>query len=80
MDREESLPWLPARFEQALLSARIPYVLTTTMPCFTTTTNIAMRRCSAFGGKHAALMRGAALVVAGNALPCRILPGLALAG
>lgn len=65
---KESLPWLPARFEQALLSARIPYVLDyddAVFHYYDQHRHAPVRRI--LGGKHAALMRGAALVVAGNA-------------
>ena len=64
---KECLPWLPAWVEQVLLPARIPYVLDYDDAVF----HYYDEHRSAvvkhlLGNKHPALMRNAALVVAGN--------------
>ena len=64
---KECLPWFPAGIEQALLGHRIPYVLDYDDAVFhdyDQHRNAAVRRM--LGGKHPDLMRGAALVIAGN--------------
>jgi len=64
---KEALPWLPAWFELALLSGRIPFVLDYDDAVFH---DYDQHRNSwvrwLLAGKHPALMRHAALVVAGN--------------
>lgn len=65
---KECLPWLPAWVEQALLPARIPYVLDyddAVFHYYDEHRSTVVRRLLAH--KHPALMRKAALVVAGNA-------------
>lgn len=65
---KECLPWLPAWVEQALLPARIPYVLDyddAVFHYYDEHRSTWVRRL--LGNKHPALMRNAALVVAGNA-------------
>ncbi len=65
---KEALPWLPAWFEKALLPKSIPYVLDYDDAVFhhyDQHRNALVRRF--FSDKHPALMRGAALIVAGNA-------------
>jgi len=64
---KEVLPWLPVWIERALLSRHVPYVLDYDDAVF----HYYDQHCnqlvrSVLGGKHPALMRGAALVVAGN--------------
>ena len=64
---KDALPWLPARLEVALLSDSIPYVLDYDDAVFHSYDQHRkqwIRRLLA--GKHPELMRGAALVVAGN--------------
>ncbi len=64
---KEALPWLPAWVESNLLSRRIPYVLDyddAVFHYYDLHHNPAVK--ALLGGKHPALMRGAALVVAGN--------------
>lgn len=65
---KEALPWLPAWFEKALLPKSIPFVLDYDDAVFH---HYDQHRISLvkhlFSGKHPELMRGAALVVAGNA-------------
>lgn len=64
---KELLPWLPAGFEQALLSTRVPYVLDyddAVFHYYDQHKSSIVRRL--LGEKHPALMRGAVLVVAGN--------------
>lgn len=65
---KEALPWLPAWLEKALLPTSIPYVLDYDDAVFhhyDQHRSALVRRF--LSGKHPALMRGAALVVAGNA-------------
>jgi glycosyltransferase involved in cell wall biosynthesis len=64
---KETLPWLPAWLEQALLSNAVPYVLDYDDAVFHSYDQHRSPwvRCL-LAGKHPALMRGAALVVAGN--------------
>lgn len=65
---KEALPWLPAWLEQALLPKSVPYVLDYDDAVFhhyDQHRSALVRRF--LSGKHPALMRGAALVVAGNA-------------
>ena len=64
---KETLPWLPAWFEKILLPGTVPYVLDYDDAVFhqyDQNSNLVVRALLA--GKHPALMRGAALVVAGN--------------
>lgn len=65
---KETLPWLPGWFEKGLLPSNVPYVLDYDDAVFH---YYDQHRHPAFrallGGKHPALIRGAALVVAGNA-------------
>ena len=64
---KEVLPWLPAWVEQALLPGRVPFVLDyddAVFHYYDLHRNPLVKRL--LGGKHRALMRGAALVVAGN--------------
>lgn len=64
---KEALPWLPGWFEKALLPSSIPYVLDyddAVFHYYDQHRNSLVRRV--FSGKHPALMRGAALVIAGN--------------
>lgn len=64
---KEALPWLPGQLERALLPKRIPYVLDyddAVFHYYDQHRNPVVRVLLA--GKHPALMRGAALVVAGN--------------
>lgn len=64
---KEVLPWLPVWVEQALLPSRAPYVLDyddAVFHYYDRHRNPLVRRL--LGSKHLALMRGAALVVAGN--------------
>ena len=64
---KDALPWLPAWFEQALILSRVPYVLDYDDAVFHHY-NLHGNPLVKFmlGGKHEAMMRGAALVVAGN--------------
>ena len=65
---KELLPWLPAWVERALLSSGIPYVLDyddAVFHYYDLHHNPLVR--GLLGDKHPALMRGAALVMAGNA-------------
>lgn len=65
---KEALPWLPARLERTLLPRRTPYVLDyddAVFHYYDKHRNPVVR--SLLAGKHPALMRGASLVVAGNA-------------
>lgn len=64
---KELLPWLPAWLDSAMLSADVPYVLDyddAVFHYYDQHRSAVVRR--ALGGKHRKLMRGAALVVAGN--------------
>ena len=64
---KELLPWLPAQFELALLGNSVPYVLDYDDAIFhyyDLHPNPIVK--SLLGRKHHALMRGAALVIAGN--------------
>lgn len=64
---KETLPWLPAWFEKALLPSTVPYVLDyddAVFHYYDEHRNPVVRALLA--GKHPALMRSAALVVAGN--------------
>lgn len=64
---KEALPWLPVWLEKALLPRSLPYVLDyddAVFHYYDQHRNSLVRRL--FAGKHPALMRGAALVVAGN--------------
>lgn len=64
---KEALPWLPTWLEHALLPKRIPYVLDyddAVFHYYDQHRSAVIRRT--LGGKHRELMRGAALVVAGN--------------
>ena len=64
---KEIFPWMPAWFEGLLLSRQLPYVLDyddAVFHYYDQHRNAAVRRM--LGGKHRELMRGAALVVAGN--------------
>lgn len=64
---KEVFPWLPAWIERTLLSSRVPYVLDYDDAIFH---HYDLHRNAAvkylLGDKHRTLMRGAALVVAGN--------------
>lgn len=65
---KECLPWLPAWVEQVLLPARIPYVLDyddAVFHYYDEHRSAVVKQL--LGNKHPALMRNAALVVAGNA-------------
>jgi glycosyltransferase involved in cell wall biosynthesis len=65
---KDALPWLPAWVEQALLARNVPYVLDYDDAVFhdyDLHRNPLVKRLLA--GKHPALMRGSALVLAGNA-------------
>ena len=65
---KEIFPWLPAWVERALLSSRVPYALDYDDAVFyfyDTHRNPAVR--ALLRDKHPVLMRGASLVVAGNA-------------
>lgn len=65
---KELLPWLPAWVERALLSSRVPYVLDyddAVFHYYDLNRNALVK--ALLGDKHPALMRGAALVMAGNA-------------
>ena len=65
---KEALPWLPAWLEKALLSGAVPYVLDyddAVFHYYDQHRNPVVRALLA--GKHPALIRRAALVVAGNA-------------
>ncbi|PUA16913.1 glycosyltransferase family 4 protein [Glaciimonas sp. PCH181] len=65
---KEVLPWLPAWVEQTLLSSNVPYVLDyddAVFHYYDQHRNPLVR--TLLGTKHPALMRGAALVFAGNA-------------
>lgn len=65
---KECLPWLPTWIERALLPARTPYVLDYDDAVFHYYDEHRSRWVRRLlGGKHPALMRNAALVVAGNA-------------
>jgi glycosyltransferase involved in cell wall biosynthesis len=64
---KDALPWLPAWVEQALLGANVPCVLDyddAVFHAYDGHRSLVVRRL--LGGKHRALMRAAALVVAGN--------------
>ena len=64
---KEVFPWLPAWFESLLLSRQAPYVLDyddAVFHYYDQHRSAVVR--SVLGGKHRELMRGAALVVAGN--------------
>jgi glycosyltransferase involved in cell wall biosynthesis len=64
---KESLPWLPGLVERALLPGGVPYVLDYDDAVFHRYDQHPRGAIRwAFGEKHPALMRGAALVVAGN--------------
>lgn len=65
---KETLPWLPAWLEKMLLAGNVPYVLDyddAVFHYYDKHRNVAVR--ALLSGKHPALVRGAALVVAGNA-------------
>lgn len=65
---KEALPWLPAWFEKMLLSGAVPYVLDyddAVFHYYDQHRNPVVR--ALLSGKHPALIRRAALVVAGNA-------------
>ena len=65
---KELLPWLPAWVEWVLLSSRVPYVLDyddAVFHYYDLNRNALVK--ALLGDKHPALMRGAALVMAGNA-------------
>lgn len=65
---KECMPWLPAWIDQALLPARVPYVLDyddAVFHYYDEHRSAAIKHL--LGNKHPALMRNAALVVAGNA-------------
>jgi Glycosyl transferases group 1 len=65
---KEALPWLPIWFERLFLPKHIPYVLDyddAVFHYYDLHQNSAVK--ALLGGKHPALMRGAALVIAGNA-------------
>jgi hypothetical protein len=64
---KECLPWVPAFFERESLLSRIPYVLDYDDAVFHSydgNERWLVRRL--LGGKHSELMRGAAMVIAGN--------------
>ena len=64
---KEALPWLPGFIERAFLPKRIPYALDyddAVFHYYDLHRNPFIKRL--LGGKHPALIRGAALVVAGN--------------
>lgn len=64
---KECLPWLPAWFEQVLLPARTPYVIDyddAVFHYYDEHRSAVVKQL--LGNKHPALMRNAALVVAGN--------------
>lgn len=64
---KEALPWLPAWVEKALLAGSVPYVLDYDDAVFHYYDQHRSPLVKHFlGGKHPALMQGAALVVAGN--------------
>lgn len=64
---KEALPWLPAWFERMLLAKNVPYVLDYDDAVFHYYDEHRNRLIKTiFANKHPALMRGAALVVAGN--------------
>jgi len=65
---KETLPWLPAWVEKMLLPGAVPYVLDyddAVFHAYDQHRNPVVK--AVLAGKHPALMRGAALVVAGNA-------------
>ena len=65
---KEALPWLPAWFEKMLLPSNVPYVLDYDDAVFHYYDKHGNPVIEALlAGKHPALMRNAALVVAGNA-------------
>lgn len=64
---KEVFPWLPVWIEQTLVSNRTPYILDyddAVFHCYDQHRNSVVKRL--LGSKHPTLMRGAALVVAGN--------------
>jgi glycosyltransferase involved in cell wall biosynthesis len=64
---KEALPWLPEWFERALLPRTVPYVLDYDDAVFHRYDGHQSRIVrELLAGKHTALMRGSALVVAGN--------------